>query len=167
MDDLLAHARGIVDGIRYLTLATVDAGGVPWSTPVYFVADDELEFFYWMSSATSQHSRNIAAHPEVSLAVFDSTVPPYYGRCVYASGVAEMLVGDELQGGLEVYPGSDERGGSEVTEDDVTGASPWRLYRVHATALWVLCPRAPRQSCERHGRADDHRAQLRGGAVPV
>ena len=33
-EDLFAHARAIVDNIRYLTLATVDADGNPWSTPV-------------------------------------------------------------------------------------------------------------------------------------
>jgi nitroimidazol reductase NimA-like FMN-containing flavoprotein (pyridoxamine 5'-phosphate oxidase superfamily) len=161
-EDLFAHARGIVDSIRYLTLATVDAAGTPWSTPVYFAADDALECFFWMSAETSQHSRNIAAHPAVSLAVFDSTVPPYQGRCVYASGTAEIVTGDELRSALEIYPGPEERGGSAITEDDVTGASAWRLYRVRASALWVLCPRAPHQPCERHGRADDHRARLRG-----
>ncbi|MEJ1922531.1 pyridoxamine 5'-phosphate oxidase family protein [Microbacterium sp. KHB019] len=161
-DDLFDHARGIVDSIRYVTLATVDAEGNPWSTPVYFAADDGLEAFYWMSAQTSQHSQNIEAHPAVSLAVFDSTVPPYFGRCVYASGLAETLTGDELRLALDVYPGPQERGGSAVAEEDVTGASAWRLYRVRASALWVLCPREPRQPCERHGRADDHRTRLRG-----
>lgn len=161
-EDLFAHARAIVDSIRYLTLATVDADGNPWSTPVYFAADDGLECFYWMSAETSQHSRNIAAHPAVGLAVFDSTVPPYFGRCVYASGVADALTGDELRSAFDLYPGSEERGGSAITEDEVTGASAWRLYRVQASELWVLCPRDPRQPCERHGRADDHRARLRG-----
>lgn len=120
-----------------------------------------------MSAETSQHSRDIAAHPAVGLVVFDSvvfdsTVPAYFGRCVYASGVADALTGDELRSAFDVYPGSEERGGSAITEDEVTGASAWRLYRVQASELWVLCPRDPRQPCERHGRADDHRVRLRG-----
>lgn len=159
--DLVAHARRLADTIRYLTVATVDADGRPWSTPVYFAADDRLECFYWMSAETSQHSRNIASNAAVSLAVFDSTVPPYHGRCLYASGRAEIVVGDELAHALGVYPGTAERGGSAVTQADVSGESPWRLYRVRASELWVLCPRAPRQPCQRHGRADDHRARVR------
>jgi nitroimidazol reductase NimA-like FMN-containing flavoprotein (pyridoxamine 5'-phosphate oxidase superfamily) len=160
-EGLVAHARELAGANRYLTLATVDGDGQPWSTPVYFAADEELESFYWTSAETSKHSRNIAAHPAVSLAVFDSTVPPYHGRCLYASGIAEMVVGDELRHALSIYPGSEARGGSAITAADVVGESPWRLYRVRASALWVLCPRQPRQPCERHRRSDDHRAQIR------
>lgn len=162
MDEgLFAHAQDLAGANRYLTLATADADGRPWSTPVYFAADEGLESFYWMSAETSKHSQNVSARPEVSLAVFDSTVPPYHGRCLYASGAAEVLSADEVPPALLVYPGPEARGGSTITEADVTGASPWRLYRVRASGLWLLCPRAPREPCERHGRADDHRVRIR------
>ena len=32
---------------------------------------------------------------------------------------------------------------SPMTRDDVTGASPYRLYQATADELWVLCPREP------------------------
>lgn len=160
-DDLTTHARRLAESIRYLTLGTVDADGRPWTSPVYFAADDELRHFYWVSSQASQHSRHLAARPEVSLAVFDATVPPYHGRCLYAAGTAEVVSGDDLRAGLTVYPGPPARGGSTMTTHDVTGDSLWRLYRAEASALWVLCPRPPRQPCERHGRDDDHRARVR------
>lgn len=160
-EELVAHARMLATSIRYLTLATVDAAGRPWSTPVYFATDGDLECFYWMSATAAEHSLNITAHPEVSLAVFDSTVLPYRGQCLYARGTAAVVAGDELPRALSIYPGPESRGGSPIAEKDVTESSPWRLYSVRASALWVLCPRQPRQPCPRHGRADDHRARLR------
>ncbi|WGY03001.1 pyridoxamine 5'-phosphate oxidase family protein [Nocardioides sp. QY071] len=161
MDDTLEqHARDLATTNRYLTLGTVDADGLPWTSPVYFSATDDLRRFLWVSSPASQHSLNLTARPAVSLAVFDSTVAPYHGRCLYAAGSATVLEGADLEAGLASYPGPAERGGSAIAVDDVTGDAPWRLYRADATALWVLCPREPRQPCPRHGRADDHRVRI-------
>jgi Pyridoxamine 5'-phosphate oxidase len=157
--DLAAHARTILDTIRYVVLGTVDADGRPWTSPVYFAADG-LREFYWLSATDARHSVNLAERPQLSLAVFDSTVLPYHGRAVYAAGEAHVLSGADLDRGLEVYPGPPERGGTTMTLDDTTGDSPYRLYRATATDLWVLCPREPRQPCPLHGIKADHRAQV-------
>lgn len=158
-DELTDHARSLLAHNAYLTLATVDADGRPWPTPVYFAADG-LTDFYWVSSPEARHSRNLAAQPAVSLVVFDSTVRPYHGRALYADAVARELGPDELDPGLRAYPGPVERGGAALTAADVTGTARWRLYRARATQVWALCPRAPRQPCPRHGRTDDHRVQV-------
>lgn len=161
MDDKLsAHARELAERIRYLTLGTVDHDGRPWTSPVYFAADSDLRMFYWVSRETCQHSRNLATRPDISLAVFDSTVPPHHGRCLYALGTAAACSPAELEIGLRVYPGPSSRGGSPMTMQDVTGSSALRLYQARTSALWVLCPREPGQACERHGRADDHRERV-------
>ena len=153
---LLEHAHGLLEANDYLTLGTVNADGTPWTTPFYFAADG-LTDVYWVSSRTSLHSVNVEARPEVSLVVFDSTVPAYHGRALYAVGSASVVEDAEVERGLSVYPGPESRGGSPLTADEVTGDSPWRLYRAQATQVWVLCPREPRQPCPRHGRSDDHR----------
>jgi hypothetical protein len=158
-DDLAAHARALLDTNRYLTLGTVDPAGGPWTSPVYF-APAGGRTFYWMSATDAQHSRNLAERPQVSIVVFDSTVAPYHGRAVYAAGEARELSGDDLDRGLAVYPGPGHRGGLPITRDDVTGPSPYRLYRANASDLWVLCPREPRQPCPLHGRAQDHRTRV-------
>jgi hypothetical protein len=161
MDDEMSElAHSLVSANRYLTLGTVDPVGRPWTSPVYFSADDGLRHFVWVSSPTAQHSRNLAARPEVSFVVFDSTVPPYHGRSVYGAGRAAELHGKDLERGLVIYPGPSSRGGSPVTLADVTGAAPWRLYGAELSKLWVLCPREPRQPCPRHGRSDDHRCRV-------
>jgi hypothetical protein len=156
---LVSHARSLLETNAYVTLGTVGPDGRPWTTPVYFMADG-LTDFYWMSSTASLHSVHLAAQPAVSLVVFDSTVAPYHGRALYAAASASQVEDGEISRGLEVYPGPIARGGSEVTVEDVTDPSPWRLYRARASEVWVLCPREPRQPCPLHGRADDHRARV-------
>jgi len=157
--DLGQHVRDLLDVNRYLTLGTVNADGSPWTSPVFFAAAGEREF-YWMSDLDAQHSRNIAVRPQVSLVVFDSTVEPYHGRAVYAVGTARELEGDDIDRALEIYPGSEARGVSRFAPADVTAPSPYRLYQVTSSDLWVLCPRAPRQPCELHSLATDHRARV-------
>src|ERR1700748_1372522 len=63
-DPAAQTARDIIEASRYLVLATADATGRPWSSPVYFAHIGFTEFF-WVSSPEVTHSRNIAVRPEV------------------------------------------------------------------------------------------------------
>ena len=157
--DLRAHAEERLATNRYLTLGTVTPDGRPWTSPVYFAADG-LTSYYWSSTVDSRHSTNLARNGAVSLVVFDSTVAPYTGRAVYATGVAAPVPEDELDAALSVYPGPEARGGSSLDRDDVRADSPWRVWRAVATDVWVLCPRERGRPCDLHGRSDDHRAAV-------
>ncbi len=161
VESLREHARALIEANLYLTLGTVGADGRPWTSPVYFSPGVDVGDFYWVSAVDARHSRNLSTDPGVSLVVFDSTVAPYRGRAVYAEGQAVELSGAELERAVEFYPRRDGRGAGEVGVEDLVGE--YRMYRVTATALWVLCPREPRQSCAMHGRSDDHRASVFGG----
>lgn len=158
-DDLTAHARAIVDANLYLILGTTDPDGHPWTSPVYFAPGGDREF-YWLSATDSQHSRYLAERPRVSIVIFDSTVPPYHGRAVYAIGEARELTGSDLDQALQVYPRPHGGGVTPFTREDVTAPAPYRLYRATASDLWILCPREPRQPCRLHGIAKDHRARV-------
>ena len=92
--------REIIEASPYLVLATADAAGRPWSTPVYFAHIGFTEFF-WVSSPDVTHSRNIAVRPEVGIAIFDSQAAIGAGQGVYMSAVATLLEGDE-----DVRPGA-------------------------------------------------------------
>ena len=65
-EDAAAIAREVLDGNLYMTLATADAAGRPWATPVFFTADGPTRF-YWVSSpmratrATSPSGRRWAS----------------------------------------------------------------------------------------------------------
>ncbi|MFI5898394.1 pyridoxamine 5'-phosphate oxidase family protein [Actinoplanes sp. NPDC051513] len=158
-DDIAAHARALLDTNGFLTLGTVDPDGRPWTSPVYFAASG-LRQFYWLSRTDTAHSGNLTERPHVSIVVFDSSVRPFHGRALYAVGTAGEVKDDDLERGLQVYPGPGDRGGTTLTREDVTGSSPYRLYRATATDVWVLCPREPRQSCPLHGLANDHRTRV-------
>lgn len=126
-------ARGIVDGNRYLVLATADADGRPWSSPVYFAHEGYREFF-WVSSPEVTHSRNIAVRRAVGISVFDSSVEIGTGQGVYMAGVAEEVVDDTAaERALEVFSRrSVAHGGRVWTLEDVRGDSGIRLYRAVA-----------------------------------
>ncbi|MBO2454482.1 pyridoxamine 5'-phosphate oxidase family protein [Actinomadura barringtoniae] len=159
-EGLAALAREILDRNLYVTLGTADGEGRPWVSPVYFATADYREII-WVSALDAEHSVNLAVRPEVSMVVFDSTVPTYHGRAVYMSGVAAVLEGTELDRGVGIYPGAPERGASTIEVSDVSGDAPYRLYRATVDELSVLCPREPRQPCPRHSLNKDHRTAVK------
>jgi nitroimidazol reductase NimA-like FMN-containing flavoprotein (pyridoxamine 5'-phosphate oxidase superfamily) len=136
-----AVARRIVDANRYMVLATADATGRPWASPVYF-ANSGYDEFFWVSSPEATHSRNIAARPQVGIVVFDSQVPIGTGQGVYMAALAEQVAdAAELARGMEVFSRrSLAHGGVAWTPNDVQGEgeAAIRLYRATAADHWVL-----------------------------
>jgi hypothetical protein len=57
---------------------------------------------------------------------------------------------------LAVYPGAAERGGRPVSVEQVSGASPYRMYRATAREWFVQCPWGE-GACVAHGLTYDHR----------
>ncbi|RPF33119.1 pyridoxamine 5'-phosphate oxidase family protein [Streptomyces sp. TLI_185] len=130
--------RGIVDANLYLVLATADADGRPWSSPVYFAHEEYREFF-WISSPDARHSRNIAVRSEVGISVFDSSVAISTGQGVYMSATAARADGPDVERGLDVFSRRSVRHGGRVwTAGDVGGDSGMRLYRAVADDHSIL-----------------------------
>ncbi len=98
--DLATAVREIIDSNLYATLATADAEGRPWASPVWF-AHEGYRDFLWVSRPEARHSRNVAARPELALVIFDSTAAP--GDAVYVEGRGEELEGHELEHAIAVY----------------------------------------------------------------
>lgn len=142
-------ARGIVDGNSYMTLATADADGRPWASPVWFAPASYRELF-WVSKPGARHSLNIAVRPDVGIVIFDSTVPAGTGKAVYFEARAEEVVAaDEIERGLAVFSRrSLEQDGREWTRDDVSSTARHRLYRASASQLFVLSPEDERLPVE-------------------
>jgi uncharacterized protein YhbP (UPF0306 family) len=141
MDPELAdHARRVIDANRYMALGTADEAGNPWVSPVWFASED-YRHFHWISSPDAKHSRNLAAHPEVAIAIFDSSVPVGGAQAVYMKGVAKELTGAELETGLEVFDRVSRKDiGRAFGPDDVQGSALFRLYRATVSEHWVLIP---------------------------
>jgi hypothetical protein len=136
--ELADVARSVIDANRYMALGTADAAGHPWVSPVWFASEDYRNFL-WVSSPDAKHSRNLAAHSEVAIAIFDSSVPVGGAKAVYMKGVAKELTGTELEEGLEVFDRvSRQDHGRAFGMDDVQGSSLFRLYGATVTEHWVL-----------------------------
>jgi hypothetical protein len=130
--------RDIIEANRYLVLATADAAGRPWSSPVYFAHIGFTEFF-WVSSPDVTHSRNIAVRPEVGIVVFDSQAAIGTGQGAYMSAAAKLLEHDETARGIEAFSRrSLAHGGGEWASEDVQRGAGLRLYRAIADSYWIL-----------------------------
>jgi nitroimidazol reductase NimA-like FMN-containing flavoprotein (pyridoxamine 5'-phosphate oxidase superfamily) len=131
-------ARAIIDAHLYMVLGTVDQAGRPWVSPVYYAPAEYREFF-WVSSPDATHSRNLEARRDVSIVIFDSSVPIGTGQAVYMTGVVDELSGDECERGIEVFSRrSLAHGGREWTVEDVRSPARHRLYRATAAEHFVL-----------------------------
>jgi len=137
-------ARTILDTSPYVVLATADANGVPWASPVWFAMESYRDL-YWLSYPGARHSRNIAARPQIAMVVFDSTAAPSTGQAVYMSATAEQLTDhDRLLHGIGVYSRESVRkGGAEFMLDQVTGEARLRLYRASVEECSILDPEVP------------------------
>lgn len=133
-----AHARSILDETSYVVLATADAVGTPWATPVWF-AHDGLDRLFWLSWPGSRHSEFIDQRPEVALTVFDTTAVPNEGTAFYARAHARQCPDDRIEDGLRVVNRrSLTQGIGEFTRAKVSGESRLRLYVADIAEAWVL-----------------------------
>lgn len=133
--DLGDLARSIVDSNRFMALATSDASGLPWASPVWYAPRGYQEFF-WASSPEARHSCNLAVRPELAIVIFDSHKPGSW-KAVYMSAVAEQVA--DVDEGIEVFARrSVEQGLPVWTRDDVLPPAKHRLYRATVHEHFVL-----------------------------
>ena len=128
----------IVEANAYMTLATADADGTPWATPVWFAHAGGAEFV-WVSRPEARHSRNIAARPAIGIVIFDSTVRPLEGEAAYFDAVAAEVPADERGAALAAYSARSTASGLKPwTEADVTAPAEHRLYRARVIGASLL-----------------------------
>jgi nitroimidazol reductase NimA-like FMN-containing flavoprotein (pyridoxamine 5'-phosphate oxidase superfamily) len=131
-------ARTLVADNAYLTLATADAAGIPWATPVWF-ASRGLDLFVWASKPGARHSLNLAENPRVSLVIFDSSKAPGEGSALYVAADAELVEGAAFDEALAVYNArAVERGLPEWGPSKLREPARHRLYRAVAVEAFVL-----------------------------
>jgi pyridoxine/pyridoxamine 5'-phosphate oxidase len=134
-------ARGVIDAITYMTLATADGDARPWASPVWFAHRDHREFI-WVSHPDARHSENLAANPRLGIAIYDSTVIPGQAEAVYVEAEGgEVSDAAERAGLLEAFSRrSADQGQAAWGEEHVTGAARHRLYRARALTRYILGP---------------------------
>ena len=131
-------ARAIIDSSLYMVLATADASGRPWASPVYF-AHADYRAFLWVSSPEATHSRNLVVRAQIGIAIFDSHAAIGSGQGFYIGGVAKLIDGAEADQAIDVFSArSREHGGATWTREDIRSEADMRLYRAVADDYWIL-----------------------------
>lgn len=136
--DPATTAKAIIDANLYMVLGTADEHGHPWVSPVYYAPVGYRELL-WVSRPETLHSRNLVRRPDVSIVIFDSSVPIGTGQGVYMAATAEEVTGDERVAAIDVFSGrSVGHGGRAWTLEDVEPPAEIRLYRATASAHYML-----------------------------
>jgi Pyridoxamine 5'-phosphate oxidase len=135
MDDA-SRARRLIEATPYLTLATADASGKPWSSPVYF-AHDEAWTLFWVSFRQTVHSANIRVRPQVGVSILGEP-PDHEGEGVYFDAVATELHDlNEIEHAIQARRTRPQDSKFAVTKPgDVLGDAAWRMYRAVPVAVY-------------------------------
>lgn len=137
MDDASRKARRLIEATPHLTLATADASGKPWSSPVYF-AHDQAFTLYWVSFRQTVHSANIRVRPQVGISLLGEP-PDHEGQGVYFDAVATELHDlTEVERAIEVRrTRPQDRKFAVTAPGDVLGDAAWRIYRAVPVAVYT------------------------------
>jgi hypothetical protein len=139
-EDTATTARRLVETNRYMTLATADADGRPWVTPVWY-APEWPDALLWISRPDTRHSLNLAARAELAIVIYDSTAPVGSAEALYLEARAAQLSGAEMERGIATFSAHSEAGGAGTFgAADVSGDGPFRLYRAVIHDRSVLGP---------------------------
>jgi len=141
----LERARRLIDENDNMTVATADASGVPWVSPVFYAPDSEHNL-YWVSAKRARHSENIRTNEHVGIVIFETRPAT---DAVYVSGAAvELNDPDDVATGMAVMAGKQQPERWQIDSvADVTGGGPWRIYRATPKTIEV-----------RLERMEDHKA---------
>jgi nitroimidazol reductase NimA-like FMN-containing flavoprotein (pyridoxamine 5'-phosphate oxidase superfamily) len=139
-DDDAVLAREVIDAGRYLVLASADADGRPWPTPVWYAREGRE--FVWVSWPEARHSSNIEVRAAVGFVIFETPVPVGgRTRAVYAEATAAEVSEADRERCLSAF---DRRSRAEGlgtwTPERVTAPGNLRLYHAVVSRLFVLHP---------------------------
>jgi len=118
-------------------VATVDANGMPWVSPVFYVPDENYDL-YWTSEKTARHSENIRNTGAAAIVIYEAESAKPVDAVYMSAESAELTDPEDVERGIEVMarkPQPDKWLIESV--DDVTGIGPWRIYRARPTAIEV------------------------------
>ena len=129
-------ARRIIEEQRFMTLATADADGVPWASPVWYAPAGPSELL-WVSRPEARHSRNLAVRPELGIVIFDSRQTPGEVKAVYMEGRAQQTDPERIA----IFS---ERSVAQGMEEWPVVPDHLRLYSAVISQHWVLGTRDER-----------------------
>ena len=98
----LAPIRVLLEETTTMVLGTRMPDGTPRATPLFFATDDSLRPIF-LSDPASVHSRNLAASPQASAAMYPEEGDWRKLRGVQMTGLARALDGSEAEAARRTY----------------------------------------------------------------
>src|SRR3972149_1915816 len=124
--EITKQARNIIDTIEYIDLATVTPDGKPWSSPLWFVRDNNYNFYFYSPNYT-QHAKNIRENGKGFVVIYDSRAPEGTGFGVYMTArVIELSKVSEVEQAIKWIQTKKKK---VKTPQDFLGESPRRIYK--------------------------------------
>lgn len=144
--DLNQLARDIITNNEYLTLATTDEAGNPW-TCILAYAYDENYSFYFVSLPTAQHSQHITRNSNVSFTIFDSHQDFGKGVGLQGTGVVTEVKNEEFEKVSSVYFSRQYPYGNILNEfmeglQKLLKSGVYRFYKLTPKQVWINDPNA-------------------------
>ncbi|GAB2772775.1 hypothetical protein GCM10027039_37750 [Terrabacter koreensis] len=146
MTENAARTLQLLHENQYLTLATADTSGRPWSSTVWYAAwrpsrsDERLSVdLIWLSRPEAQHSRNLLQRPQVGISIFDSAQPAGTGDGLQFAARAELAPPALLDDAVEAFSeASLAAGGGAWTRAQVEAPALPRLYIARPESAYLL-----------------------------
>ena len=121
--------------VPYMTLATADASGQPWNSPL-FTAHDEHYNFYWTSPARAHHSQNILTNNKIFLVIFSSQAIEGASEGVYIKARGQLVEdSNETQQALKLL--AQRAGKSAEAMNQLFDGDGLRVYKAVPEQFWI------------------------------
>lgn len=144
MSDLPERTRRVLAEAKFLTMATVSADGQPWTAVLQYAWLPGPLRFLFGSATESRHSRDIAAHPGVSGALFvagEGELTEVDGA--QFTGTCRELTADEVAAHHAVFYDAllpDEASRAEYTlpVEALLAPADHRIYQITVDRWWLI-----------------------------
>lgn len=132
----------IIQGNRYLTLATANKKGEAWASPLAYAFDEVKNIFYFYSAYQSRHCQNIKHNPYASICIFNSTFSSTEAEGLQFDVIVEEVKSNLLENVLDYYftysfPDKIERKKWLRPIEDFTGEAPQRFYQIQPLNMFI------------------------------
>jgi general stress protein 26 len=117
-------AKELLRSMRFVSVATVNEDGSPHNSPLFFIPDPNLEYFYWGSHPESLHSINVLRTGKLFAVIYDER-----GGLYIEAENGHILEGEDLEKALEVHNSVRARYNKKpLTLEYYSGNNPQRMW---------------------------------------
>lgn len=120
----------LIENNTTMIIATANADGKPWISPVFFSYDDQFNL-YWVSDKKAQHSASVRTRPQVGIVIVGAIPPEDYPDAAYFDAEAIELNNEtDIKQGMTALAKRHQADKFVIkTPADASGDACWRIYK--------------------------------------